>query len=99
MRSFARSLAADEALARTLMRAVYSNDPNVQEARGPVSEAFERLVDDAIGPLELSDRQAIIRTLGHVMDSTVQGWLNGRYDAREVEHELLAAVRVLIPAE
>ena len=99
MRSFAKALVVDDVLSRTLMRAMYSLDPEVGEARTSVGEAYRTMIDSAIGddPLEgLPSRDAIIGTLGHVIDSVILNWLTGRHDAEWVRTELDAAVHALL---
>jgi AcrR family transcriptional regulator len=96
MRSFAKALEVDETLSRTLMRAMYSLDPEVGAARLSVGTAYRTMVDTAIGDEPLPDREAAIGTLGHVIDSVILNWLTGRHDAEWVRNELEAAVRVLL---
>ena len=98
MRSFVKALVVDEVLTRTLMRAMYSLDPEVGEARMSVGNAYRTMIDAAIGDDELADRDAVIGTLGHVIDDAILNWLIGRHDADWVHGELDATVRTLMRA-
>ena len=98
MRAYARALDADEELLRTLLRAMYSSDPEVTDTRASVGGAYRALLDAAIGDEPLAARDAIITTLGHVIDSVVLGWLTRTHDASWVAAELQQAVDLLVPA-
>ncbi len=96
MRSFAKALESDELRSRTLMRAMYSLDPEVGPVRASVTSSYVAMIDGAIGTDTINDRHAAIGTLGHVIDSVIVGWLTERHDTRWVRTELEQAVRVLI---
>jgi AcrR family transcriptional regulator len=96
MRSFAKALVVDEVLSRTLLRAMYSLDPEVGEARTSVGNAYRTMIDAAIGDDVVVERDAVIGTLGHVIDSVILDWLTRRRDAAWVRGELEAAVRALL---
>ena len=95
MRSYAKALDQDETLSRTMMRAMYSLDPDASASRASVSTTFAALIDAAIGDEVVDDRQALTATLGHVIDSVILGWLTHRHDVAWVRAELETAVRVL----
>lgn len=97
MRAYARALDADEALLRTLLRAMYSSHPEVTDTRASVGGAYRALLDAAIGDEPLAARDAVITTLGHVIDSVVLGWLTRTHDASWVAAELQQAVDLLVP--
>ena len=94
MRSFAKAL-DDEPLSRTLMRAMYSLDPEVSPAFESVGGEYNSMLDTAIGDDVLENRDAVITTLGHVIDSVILGWLARGHDTAWVRRELDAAVHVL----
>ncbi|MEO5837631.1 MAG: TetR/AcrR family transcriptional regulator [Acidimicrobiales bacterium] len=94
MRSFAKAL-DDEALSRTLMRAMYSLDPEVGAAQSSVNGVYTSMLDAAIGDDAIGNREAVITTLGHVVDSVILGWLTRGHDTTWVRGELEAAVHVL----
>lgn len=96
MRAFAKALAVDETVSRTLMRAMYSNDPEVTAARAGVAGAYAEMLDVAIGDDDIADRDAVIGTLGHVIDSVIFGWLTRSRDAAWVRRELDRAVHLLL---
>lgn len=99
MRSFAKALEADENSSRALMRAMYSLDPEVAATRDSVGVAYSTMIDEAIGAAEIRDRDAVISTLGHVIDSVIMGWLTHRHDTQWARRQLEAAVRVLLAEE
>ena len=94
MRSFARAL-DDEPLTRTLMRAMYSLDPDVGAAQASVNGVYTAMLEAAIGDDVIEGRDAVITTLGHVVDSVILGWLVRGHDTAWVRRELEAAVHVL----
>jgi AcrR family transcriptional regulator len=94
MRSFAKAL-DDEPLSRTLMRAMYSLDPDVAPAQASVNRVFTAMLDAAIGDDVIENRETVITTLGHVVDSVILGWLARGHDTTWVRRELDAAVHVL----
>ena len=94
MRSFAKAL-DDEPLSRTLMRAMYSIDPEVGPAQASVNSVYTSMLDAAIGADVIENRDAAITTLGHVVDSVILGWLTRGHDTAWVRRELEAAVHVL----
>jgi AcrR family transcriptional regulator len=96
MRSYVRALEADGQLTRTLMRAMYSLDPNVAETRASMTNTYSGLIDAAIGNDDVPGRRAIISTLGHVIDSVVLNWLSGRHDTQWAKAELESTVHVLL---
>ena len=94
MRSFAKAL-DDEPLTRTLMRAMYSLDPEVGAAQASVNGVYSAMLEAAIGDEVIEDRDAVITTLGHVVDSVILGWLVRGHDTTWVRRELDAAVHML----
>jgi len=99
MRSYAKALDQDETLSRTMMRAMYSLDPDASASRASVAGTFVELLDAAIGDEVVDDRAALIGTLGHVIDSVILGWLTHRHDAAWVRGELETAVHALFGRE
>jgi AcrR family transcriptional regulator len=96
MRRFAKALSVDETASRTLMRAMYSNDPEVADARAGVAAAYAQMLDVAIGDDDIAERGAVIATLGYVIDSVIFGWLTRNQDAAWVQRELEQAVHLLL---
>jgi len=99
MRSYAKALDQDETLSRTMMRAMYSLDPDASASRASVAGTFAGLLDAAIGDEVIDNRAALIGTLGHVIDSVILGWLTHRHDVAWVRRELETAVHVLFGRE
>ena len=96
MWTFTRALDVDEPLSRTLMRALYSLDPHVIESRASTGAEYASIIDAAIGEVEIRDRQAVINTLGHVIDSVILGWLTRRHDLAWARSHLDDAVDALL---
>jgi TetR/AcrR family transcriptional regulator, cholesterol catabolism regulator len=95
MRSYAKALEVDETLSRTMMRAMYSLDPAAAESRGSIRGTYKALIDAAIGDEPVTERDAVISTLGHVVDSVILGWVTSRHDVAWVRRELDTAVVAL----
>ena len=95
MRSYAKALDQDEMLSRTMMRAMYSLDPDASASRAAVSRTYRALLDAAIGDEPVEDREALIGTLGHVIDSVILGWVTRRHEVDWVRKQLETAVHVL----
>jgi TetR/AcrR family transcriptional regulator, cholesterol catabolism regulator len=95
VRAVARTLARDSGVNLTLMRAFYSIEPTDHSGRRSVRDAFASMIDRAMGDAEIADRQAYIETLGHVINSVIFEWVNGRTDAATVGSVLERAVHVL----
>jgi AcrR family transcriptional regulator len=98
IRGMTNALERDEPLTRTLMRAMYSLDPGVSEVSRSVAGGFTAMVDDAIGADEVPDREAVIETLGRVIDSAIYGWLARGDEVTQVRATLEQAVHVLLGA-
>jgi AcrR family transcriptional regulator len=94
--AFANALEVDELRSRAMLRAFYSLDADATELRGGVSDSFAQMIDAAIGATAIDDRQAVISSLAHVMDSVIGTWLARRGDGAWVRRELESAVRVLV---
>jgi AcrR family transcriptional regulator len=96
VRGMVNALERDEPLTRTLIRAMYSLDPGVAEVGRSVAGGFTSMVDSAIGDEEIADREAVIETLGRVIDSAIYGWLARGDDVTRVRETLFQAVHVLL---
>ncbi|HEX7094436.1 MAG TPA: TetR family transcriptional regulator [Acidimicrobiales bacterium] len=96
VRGIVNALERDEVMTRTLMRAMYSVDPGVAEVSKAVGTAYRDMVDDAIGDDDLPDREAVIETLGRVIDSAIYGWVARGSSVADVRDTLEKAVRVLV---
>src|SRR5690606_32805557 len=81
---FVAALEGDEVRTRTLMRALYSPDPRVASSRRSVGLSWAAIIDTALGDAEVADREDVTDVLGHVMNSVILQWLNGRLDIDEV---------------
>jgi AcrR family transcriptional regulator len=95
MRAWAGALAADEALLRPLLRALYSVDPEVVPVRTLAGAGFVAMVDAAVGDAVLADRTLAITTLGRVVDSVNRAWLSRRHGTDWAVAELDAAVHAI----
>lgn len=88
----------DPLFARTLMRAVYSLDPAVQEVRAWLSGTHAAVMDQLIGDDEVAQRDAVIEVIGEVFDSVTLRWVSGSIGAPEAKRLLERAVRLVLPA-
>jgi AcrR family transcriptional regulator len=96
MRGIVNGLERDEVVTRTLMRAIYSLDPKVHAVNRSIGLAYTDMVDAAIGDEEIPDREAVIETLGRVIDSAVYGWLARGDDVAHARAAIENAVRLLL---
>jgi AcrR family transcriptional regulator len=96
VRGLVRGLDRDDPLAWTLMRAMYAPDLAVRSSRRAVGDSFALMVDAAIGDADVTDRAAVIATLGHVVDSVVLGWVNGSLESEDAYREIAQAVHVVL---
>ena len=63
---------------------------------GGEAASIMQMVDTAIGDEEIPDRDAVIETLGRVIDSAVYGWIARGDDVATVRCTLEQAVRLLL---
>jgi AcrR family transcriptional regulator len=95
------TLETDEAVTRTLMRALYSGAPGVGASRTAVNASYRAIIDAAIGDEIVFERAAVIETLGYVLDAVILDWLvpgltSDDHDATYARGVLDQAVRVLL---
>ncbi len=95
LRGYVAALDRDRARTLTMMRAFYARPSAVTDSRVSVRGAYLSMIDTALGDDDVPDREAVIETLGHVMNSGILEWMNGSRDARAVQKILDDAVRVL----
>jgi AcrR family transcriptional regulator len=96
LRGIAGALERDDVTTRTLMRSIYSGGAGVAVARQAVTGSYHSMIDAAIGSEAIADRDAVIETLGHVINSVVINWLNNGWDAARISSVLADAARVLV---
>jgi AcrR family transcriptional regulator len=96
MRGIVNGLESDEVLTRTLMRAMYSVDPGVRDVSTALGIAYRDMVDNALGDDDIPDREAVIETLGRVVDSVVYGWLARGETVAQVRSTLEKSVHLLV---
>ena len=96
MGSFATALEDDEVRSRVMLRALYALDADASDLRAELGASFATIIDAAIGDADVVDREAVIATLTHVMDSVIRTWLAERHDGAWVRRELDGAVRVVL---
>lgn len=96
LRGIASALERDDVLTRTLMRSIYSGSAGVDAARHAVTGSYQSMIDAAIGDEPIGDREAVIETLGHVINSVMINWLNNGWSAARVSAVLDDAARVLL---
>ncbi len=102
VRRATRALEADPQVASALVTALASlssEDPagleSAQAVYAIVSDMFTEAMD---GGTDLPDREAIIRTLGHVWLASLITWVRGWSTRNDMWRDLEAAVRLLLPA-
>jgi AcrR family transcriptional regulator len=105
VRGVVNGLEQDEVLTRTLMRAMYSLDDGVRDVNRSIGIAHREMIDEALGDDEVPQRDALIETLGRVIDSSVYSWLARGESAAQVRatlestvHLLFAVQRAMTPA-
>lgn len=92
----AASLEQDEVRTRTLMRAIYSGEPDVAAGRQSAAESFRSAIEAAIGDEDgVPERDMIVETLGLVVHGAMLAWLDGRYDGSDVGRLLDNAVTLV----
>ena len=92
----AASLELDEVRTRTLMRAIYSGEPDVAAGRHSAAESFRTTIEAAIGDEDgVRGRDMIVETLGLVVHGAMLAWLDGRYDGSDVGRLLDNAVTLV----
>lgn len=96
LRGIASALEPEDVVTRTLMRSIYSGAAGVSAARHSVAGSYAAMIDHAIGPDHVDDRDAVIETLGHVINSVMISWLNNGWTAAQVSKVLQDAARVLL---
>jgi TetR/AcrR family transcriptional regulator, cholesterol catabolism regulator len=96
VRGIVNGLERDEVLTRTLMRAIYSLDAGANEVSRALAGTFREMVLDAIGDDDVPDREAVVETLGRVIDSAVYGWLARGESAAAVRSVLEQSVHLLL---
>lgn len=94
MRIYADGL-TESASSRTLLRAVYALDPAMAEIRARLGAIAREVYDSALGDSQIPNREAVISTVGHAMDSVVLGWISQHHDAAWVRSELDLIVDVV----
>ena len=83
----------------TIQRAMLANDPGVRAVRRAVGDAYREIMTVAIGDADLPDRDGVIETLGHVINSVTYGWVTGTYTAAAARRALERCAHVLLSPE
>jgi AcrR family transcriptional regulator len=96
MRGIVNGLERDEVLTRTLMRAIYSLDAGVADVNRSIGSTYRDMVHHAIGDDDVPDRDAVVETLGRVVDSAVYGWLARGESVADARKALEQAVHLLL---
>jgi AcrR family transcriptional regulator len=96
MRAFTNALESDETRSRTMLRALYGPEAGGAGQRSLVGGVFSGIVEVALaGEVDESRREAVISTLGHVLNSAILGWLNRGQDVAWVNGQVESSVRLL----
>jgi AcrR family transcriptional regulator len=81
-----------------IVRAYISGAPEVAHARGSMESAMQEWIGDALGPLDLEDRDAIVTILESVIFAAMVGLVTGSRAPADVGDELERAARTLLRA-
>jgi AcrR family transcriptional regulator len=102
LRRAIRALERDPNVASALVTALASlssDDPAGLESAQGVYGLVREILTDAMDGHDQPEREAIIRTLGHVWLASLITWVRGWSDRGAMWRDLEAAVRLLLPAE
>jgi TetR/AcrR family transcriptional regulator, cholesterol catabolism regulator len=99
VRGIVNGLERDEVLTRTLMRAIYSLDAGANDVSRSLGVITREMLLNAIDEGDVADRDAVIETLGRVIDSAVYGWLARGETVADVRTVLEQAVHLLVGAD
>ena len=97
LRRIARSLERNAELTATILRALYSPEPAVQQSRHSVDETWQAIIDAAIGDDEVPHRAEAVEVIGHVTNSVMAQWVTRSLTAAEAGDVLERVARLVLP--
>jgi len=80
-----------------LLRAFLSGAPEVRDSRAGMQSSMREWVDSALGPAEVSDREAMVSILEAVLLTGLVSLVMGDNSPSDIGDDLERAVRLLLP--
>jgi AcrR family transcriptional regulator len=96
LRRASRGLEQRPQFAAALIRALHSPDPGVAHAAADVRRQIGDMARPILTGLPEEDVDGIVTVLGHVWNSSIMGWANGRAPLSSIGRDLEAAARLLL---
>lgn len=96
LRRASRGLERRPQFAAALIRALHSPDPSVAAAAADVRQQIRAMTTPMLRGLPAEDVEGIVSVLGHVWNSAIMGWANGRAPISSIGDELENAARLLL---
>jgi AcrR family transcriptional regulator len=96
LRRASRGLERRPRFAAALIRALHSPDPGVAAAAADVRHQISAMATPILHHLPAADVEGIVSVLGHVWNSAIMAWANGRTPISSIGDELENAARLLL---
>ena len=96
LRRASRGLERRPQFAAALIRALHSPDPSVAAAAADVRHQISAMATPILHSLPPEDVEGIVSVLGHVWNSAIMTWANGREPISSIGDELENAARLLL---
>ena len=96
LRRASRGLERRPQFAAALIRALHSPDPSVAAAAADVRHQIRAMTTPILRGLPAEDVEGIVSVLGHVWNSAIMSWANGRVPISSIGDELENAARLLL---
>jgi AcrR family transcriptional regulator len=96
LRRASRGLERRPKFAAALIRALHSPDPGVAAAAADVRHQISAMATPILHHLPPDDVEGIVSVLGHVWNSSIMTWANGRSPIASIGDELENAARLLL---
>ena len=96
LRRASRGLERRPLFAAALIRALHSPDPGVGVAAADVRRQISAISTPILAHLPPEDAEGIVAVIGHVWNSSIMTWANGRAPISSIGDELENAARLLL---
>jgi len=96
LRRASRALERRPLFAAALIRALASPDPGVESAAHRVGRQIRAMAEPILVDLSEEEVDGIVAVLGHVWNSSLMNWANGRASISSIGNELENAARLLV---
>lgn len=96
LRRASRGLEQRPLFAAALIRALHSPDPGVAGAAADVRQQIRDMAEPILRHLPPEDVEGIVTVLGHVWNSSIMNWANGRAPIGSIGQDLEDAARLLL---